>query len=351
TNSEGLYRVQSLQPGTYRVTFEAAGFKRALQENIALRVGDVHAVDATMEIGAVTESVEVKAQSVLLETETSATGTVTEGDTLYKLALYQRYITNAMSIVPGLSVITTGGTSGLSAYNVGGQRNTGTGLFEDGVLGNDPIQGLTTVKPVENAVEEVKVLTGTLPAEYGHTAGGVITTVKKSGTNMLHGSASDYGRTRSMTHRQFFNLYTTAQPQPGAPNGVPSWFMQPDANVGGPIVIPKLYNGRNRTFFFFGYNKLIEKKTQAYTSVTPTPDELRGDFTFGGLGQPLYDPLTTRQNADGTWTRDPFPSRIIPQNRFDPASAKILSYNPWRPPNTPGSFSSTGPVSNFTYNP
>src|SRR2546423_1110025 len=160
---------------------------------------------------------------------TDATGTVTEGETLYKLALYQRYITNAMSIVPGLSVITTGGTSGLSAYNVGGQRNTGTGFFEDGVFGADPIQGLTVIKPIENSVEEVKVLTGTLPAEYGHSAGGIITSVKKSGTNSLHGSASDYGRTRRMTHRQFFNIYTAAQSQPGAPNGVPSWFMQPDA--------------------------------------------------------------------------------------------------------------------------
>ena len=76
--------------------------------------------------------------------------------------------------------------------------------------------------------------------------------------------------------------------------------MQPDANVGGPLVIPKVYNGRNKTFFFFGYQKLIEKKTQAYTSQTPSPDMLRGDFTFGGAGQPLYDPQTTRQNADGT---------------------------------------------------
>ena len=87
TNAEGIYRVQSLQPGTYRITFEAAGFKRGVQEAVELRVGDVRPVDATMEVGTVTESVEVKAQSMLLETETSTTGTVTEGDTLYKLAL------------------------------------------------------------------------------------------------------------------------------------------------------------------------------------------------------------------------------------------------------------------------
>ena len=352
TNSEGIYRVQSLLIGPYRITFEAGGFKKQVQGNITLRVGDVLAVNATLQLGAVTESVEVSAQSSLLETETSSSGTIAEGDYLYKLPMYQRYITNTMSIVPGLTVQTTGGTSGLSAYYVGGQRNTGTAVFEDGVFGNDPLANtLTVVKPIQNAVEEVKVLTGTLPAEYGHSTSGVITTVKKSGTNEFHGLASDYGRTRRMTHRQFFNIYTTAQSQPGAPNGVPAWFMEPDANIGGPIIIPKIYNGRNRTFFFFGYQKLIEKKTQAYTSQTPTPDMIKGDFNFGGLGQVLYDPATTRQNPDGTWSRDPFPTKVIPLNRFDPVSAKLLSYNIWRLPNTPGSFSSTGPVSNFTYNP
>jgi hypothetical protein len=352
TNSEGIYRIQSLQPGTYQITFEASGFKRVVQRNVSLHTGDVLPINVTLEVGSVNESIQVTAQSTLLETETSSTGTVTQGDTLYKMALFQRSITNSMALVPGLTVQTTGGTAGLSAYTVNGQRNTGTAMFEDGMFGVDPLgSALAIIKPIENSVEEVKMLTGTLPAEYGHSASGVISTVKKSGTNELHGMAADYGRTRRMTHRQFFNLYTTAQPQPGNPNGVPSYYMQPDANVGGPIVIPKLYNGRNKTFFFFGYQKLIEKKTQAYTSQTPTPDMLRGDFTFGGAGQSLYDPLTTRQNPDGTWTRDPFPSRVIPQNRFDPVAAKILSYNPWRPPNMAGSFSSTGPVSNFTYNP
>lgn len=352
SNNEGLYRVQSLPPGTYTVTFQASGFKRLVQDHLNLHVGDVLPVDGTLQVGAVTESIEVAAKSLLLETETSSTGTVTEGDTLYKLNMYQRYITNTLSIVPGVNNLTNGGTNGLGSFNVNGQRTSGTAVFEDGVFANDPLASNNLViKPIMNSVDEVKVLTGTLPAEYGHSSSGVITTVKKSGTNSFHGAVSDYGRTRIMTHRQYFNIYTTAQPQFGNPNGVPAWFMMPDGNGGGPVVIPHLYNGRNRTFWYSGYSKLIEKKTQAYTSVTPTPEEQRGDFTFGGLGQPLYDPATTRQNPDGTWTRDPFPSRIIPLNRFDPVSAKILSYNIWRAPNTPGSFSSTGPVSNFTYDP
>src|SRR5689334_17186224 len=227
TNSEGLFRIQSLLPGSYELTFAAQGFKKIIRQGITLRVGDVLPVDVTLELGATSESVQVNAQSTLLETETSTTGTVKEGDVIYKMPLYQRYITSTMEIAPGLTFQTQGGTSGLGAFTVNGQRNTGTAVFEDGVFGNDPLASTTAViKPIQNAVEEVKVLTGTLPAEYGHSTSGVITTVKKSGTNSFHGAAADYGRTRIMTHRQFFNFYRSSDPQPGNPNGVPGWFMQ-----------------------------------------------------------------------------------------------------------------------------
>lgn len=350
TNGEGFYRVTSLQPSNYRVTFQAGGFKRMVQTGLNLRVGDVLLVNASLEVGQATESVQVSAQSSLLETETSSTGTVTEGETLYKMPLYQRYVLNALNLMPGMTMNGYAYGGSLGGFNIAGQRSTGTAVFEDGVLGNDPQSSSgTDIKPVENSVEEVKVVTGTLPAEYGHTTGGVVTVVKKGGTNEFHGIAADLGRTRNMTHRQFFNTFRTSDPQPGAPNGVPAWFMQPDANIGGPILIPHVYNGRNKSFFFFGYQKLIEKKSAAFTSQTPDPGTLSGDFTFGGLGQPLYDPFTTRKDANGVYVRDPLPGNIVPKNRFDPVAAKILGLNPWVPPNTPGSFTSTGPVSNYTW--
>ena len=350
TNAEGLYRVQSLQPGPYRLTFEAAGFKRVVQSGLDLRSGDVLPVNVKMEIGQLTDSVQVSAQGTLLETETSAAGSLTEGDTLYKMPLYQRYVLNALNLNPGMTQNGYSYGGSLGGFNIAGQRSTGTAVFEDGVFGNDPQSSSgTDIKPVENSVDEVKVLTGTLPAEYGHTTGGVVSVVKKGGTNSLHGTAADIGRTRMMTHRQFFNLYKTSDPQPGAPDGVPAWFMQPDASISGPVYIPKVYDGRNKTFFFFGYQKLIEKKSAAFTSQTPTPAELGGDFTFGGVGLPIYDPLTTRQLSDGTWTRDVLPGMIVPKNRFDPVAAKIIGMNPWVPPNTPGTLTSSGPVSNYTW--
>ena len=345
TNAEGLYRVQSLQPGTYRVTFEAAGFKRLIQSGLELRVGDVLPVNATLEVGQLTDSIQVSAQGTLLETETSATGSLTEGDTLYKMPLYQRYVLNSLNLNPGMTMNGYAYGGSLGGFNVAGQRSTGTAVFEDGVLGNDPQSSHWHRHQAGGELGGRSEGSDRHPARrvWPHARAAWSPWSRRAGTNSLHGMAADLGRTRMMTHRQFFNLYKTSDPQPGAPNGVPAWFMQPDASVSGPVLLPHVYNGRNKTFFFFAYQKLIEKKSAAFTSQTPTPAELAGDFTFGGVGVPIYDPLTTRQLADGTWTRDPIPGNVVPLSRFDPVAAKIIGLNPWVPPNTPGSLTSTRP--------
>ncbi len=341
TNQEGLYRVQSLSPGPYRVIFEAQGFRGLVRDGIQLRVDDVIPIDAALTVGSVAEAVSVTAEVPLLETQTSSTGQVVEGDFLHKLPLYQRYINSTLNLVPGM---TTGGYAyggDLGSYHLAGGRSTDIGILEDGTMGNDPVNGASTIKPVQNSVAEVKVLTTTLPAEYGHSGGGAISVVRKTGTNTLHGMAANLGRTRSMQHRLFFDREKNTT--------YPSWFMMPEANVGGPVLLPKLYNGRDRTFFFFGYQKLIEKKSAFPITATPTPAMKAGDLSFGGIGNPIYDPFTTRQAPDGTWTRDLFPNLRVPQNRFDPVARKILEIDPWNPPNRPGSFTTGGPVSNFEY--
>ncbi|MBL8219034.1 MAG: carboxypeptidase regulatory-like domain-containing protein, partial [Bryobacterales bacterium] len=333
SNAEGLYRVQSLQPGMYRLTFEAQGFKKALRDNVELRTGDTLAVDMGLTVGNVTESVEVTGATALLETETSATGTVVSGNVLYDMPLYQRFVNSTMNITPGM---TTGGYAyggGLGAYHLAGQRAGAIGIFEDGVNGNDQNSGTETTKPIQNSVAEVKVLTTVPPAEYGQSAGGVISVVKKSGTNDVHGLASFYGRSRRMQHRLFFDQLKTSQPSPGRPNGVPTFFMMPDANFSGPVVIPKVYNGKNRTFFFFGFQRLHEKKVAQVDSTVPSLGMRGGDFNFAGVAaNTIYDPASTRR-VDGQWLRDPFAGNIIPQNRIDPVARKVLEFDPWRQPN------------------
>jgi hypothetical protein len=354
TNNEGIYRVQSLQPGPYRVTLEAAGFKRMVREGIDLRTGDTLPIDAVLQVGQVTEQVEVTGQAPLLETETSATGAVMEGYVLYRLPLYQRYINSTLNLIPGMN---TGGYAyggDLGAYHLAGQRSGSIGVFEDGVNGNDQLGGTGTIKPMQNAVAEVKVLTTTLPAEYGHSAGGVISVVKKSGTNELHGMASMYGRSRRMQHRLFFDRFRTSDPSPGSPDGVDTFFLQPDFNMGGPVRIPKVYDGRNKTFFFAGYQRLIEKKIAQVVTTVPSAAMKAGDFSFGGAGAPLFDPLSTRQVSGDCprannlcWVRDPIPGNRIPLSRFDPVSRKVLEFDPWFSPNTPGTMNIAGPRDNY----
>jgi hypothetical protein len=152
TNSGGIYRVPSLQPGEYRVTFEAPGFKRAVREDVDLRTGDTLAVDMVMQVGNVTESIAVTAEAALLQTETSATGTVMTGNVLYEMPLYQRYVNSTLNLVPGMS---SGGFAyggALGNYHLAGQRAGAIGIFEDGVNGNSQTTGTDTVKPLQNAV-------------------------------------------------------------------------------------------------------------------------------------------------------------------------------------------------------
>ncbi|MBI3697436.1 MAG: TonB-dependent receptor [Acidobacteria bacterium] len=348
TNNEGIYRVPSLQPGLYTVSFEAPGFKKSVRESVELRTGDTLAVDMTLQVGNVAESVEVTGATTLLETETSATGTVVPGTILYDLPLYQRYINSTLNLVPGM---TSGGYAyggDLGAYHLAGQRSGAIGIFEDGVNGNDQLGGTGTIKPIQNSVAEVKVLTTLPPAEYGHSAGGVISVVKKSGTNELHGMASWYGRTRRMQHRLFFDKLRTSQPTATRPNGVPTFFMEPDANISGPVYIPKVYDGRNKTFFFFGYQRLHEKKVAQVVATTPTLDMKNGDFNFPGVAaNPIFDPATTARLADGSWSRDAFPGNRVPLSRFDPVARRLLGFDPWVPPNQAGTYNANGPVGNL----
>ena len=349
SNAEGRFRVPSLAPGNYRVTFQVSGFKR-LVRTTDIRSGETLPVNGSLEIGEVAQTVEVTGRPQLLETETSVTGSTVTGQLVYDLPIYQRWAASTFQLVPGMQQ--SGGAWGgsLGSYHVAGQRSSSIGYFEDGVVAQDQTSGTTQMNPILNTIEEVKVLTTTLPAEYGHSAGGVISVVKKSGTNDLHGIASMFGRGRQMQHRRFADKCRTSQddPEQGCrPQGV--MFFQPDINLSGPVYIPKIYDGRNKTFFFAGWQRLIEKKANQGTTTVPTADMKAGDFTLGGKGRPIYDPFSTVQLANGDWTRQPLAGNLVLSSMIDPVAKKILEINPWKTENQPGNFSTTGPLSNLLY--
>lgn len=335
TNSEGLYRVASLNPGTYRVEIETEGFKTFIRQDLQLRVGVTAPVDATLEVGAVTEQVEVTGETPLLETQSSALGAAVEGEILYKLPNYQRYAASTMQFVPGISTSGYAYGGGLGNYSVAGQRTNHTGAFDDGVITNDQGGGSNYIRPVLNAVEEIKVFTTALPAEYGHTASGVMDIVKKSGTNQFHGMASMYGRGRKMQHRLFFDRNTTEN------LNQQSTFFLPDFSVSGPVI-------KNKTFFLMAYQHLIEKKAANAFSASPTTQMMAGDFGWSNAN-PIFDPASDQLVGSAWGARTPFANNMIPQNRWDPAAAKIISINPWVAPNLAPSYNPTGPQGNVEY--
>ena len=138
--------------------------------------------------------------------------------------MYQRFVDATAMFMPGVSVGTTSGSGSVNGYNMAGQRSSAIGLFEDGISVNTPSADAASLRSVQNSVAEVKVLTTALPAEYGHSAGGVVSTVKKTGTNELHGMGTFYGHARQMQQRNFFDQSTFSQPVVGFPNGITAFF-------------------------------------------------------------------------------------------------------------------------------
>jgi hypothetical protein len=342
TNNDGAYYIPYLAPATYRMTVESAGFKRYLREGVIIRTGEIPRIDVQMEIGGVTESIQVTGAPPLLETETAASGLVLSGSTLVAIPVSQKRPVRMMYYYPG--------TNSMNGYHVLGQRSRAIGYQVDGVNGKEPGIGNLggpneQVSPTQDAFEEVKIHTTGMPAEYGHSSGGLMSMVMRSGTNQLHGAFENRYINKNMIHRNY--LEQLARTNPFSYN-------ENTAMLHGPVYLPKLYNGKDRTFFLFGFARHNEiAGTSSARRTVPTLEMRNGDFSFGGQTSPrplpVYNPLTTRQTG-ATWVRDPFPGNIIPKSMFDPVAVNFLSRNPWVEPNQAGIPSATGPTQNLVVN-
>jgi hypothetical protein len=185
------------------------------------------------------------------------------------------------------------------------------------------------------------VVTTALPAEYGHSGGGVMSITYKSGTNQLHGLAEERYMARHMIHRNFqdANLPTNN-----------FGFHLMSGNLSGPVVLPKLYNGRNRTFFLVGFQRHHEKASENADADVPSPAMLAGDFSFGGIGDPVYDPASLTFN-NGNYARTQFPGNQIPLSRVDPVFNKFMSFDPYQGENNRNNqafINRTGPHANLS---
>jgi len=335
TSAEGAYLVQYLPPGNYRLTVEAAGFKTYAQEGIYIRAVETPRIDVQLAVGAQTESVTVTAGAPLLETDTAASGTTYQGETIQRIPVPDQRTLRDLYFYPN----TIGD-------QIMGQRQADLAYTIDGVSAKSP--GTAMVDETTNAVqsvgedyEEIKVYMTGMPAEIGHASGGMMAMVMRSGSNQLHGTGEVRIQTQEMIDRAYLQQTKAT---------VPYYYGEYTATLNGPVIIPKLYNGTNKTFFLAGYELFDEHYNTGITTTVPSAAMLGGNFAFpenpaGGLL--IYDPMSTTQLGNGTWTRTPFVGNMVPLNRFNPVVVNFLSHNPWAPANAPGVPSATGPSNNL----
>ena len=340
TNNDGYYYIPYMRPGIYNVSVEAKGFKKYVHEGIELRTNEEPRIDVNLEVGSIAESVEVQAATPLLETETTVAGGVLQGKTVVKIPVLQKLTFRILPYLPDTQVI--------NGLHLNGQRERAMGYSLDGLGAKEPVTGNVgatnrVVTSSIDAISEVKAYATGMPAEFGHTAGGGLAVVFRSGTNGFRGSLEDRYLNNTLLHRDYFD--TILPP--------PETYHELSAVLSGPVIFPKIYNGKDKTFWLFGYARHHEKASETFTGDVPSPEMLNGNFNFFDptgrqIGNTIYDPTTIRQNIDGTWTSDPFAGNIIPKNRLDAVANNFLSHNPFTPANKiPGFVDKLGPHQNL----
>ena len=337
TNGDGYFTAPDLAPGSYEITLHHAGFKPLTRTGIQLLVDQKLRLDFTLEIGSVNQQVTVTAETPVLETENTSLGQVVNGSQVVNLPLLGRNTYSLGGLVPGVrpsagmdqlpvDQITT------SSISINGAPGNANSFLIDGAPNTAPAQNQPIIYPNPDLVQEFKVVTNNVSAEYGRAAGGIFDIVTKAGTNQFHGDLYEFFRNNLLDANDYFaNLAGKSVP--------PLKFNQFGGTLGGPLMIPPIYNGHNKTFFFLNAELVRFIQGVTYTATVPSPLELTGDFTqdTNAAGQKIviYDPDTTASNPKGTgYIRTPFPGNVIPTSRISPVSAKILKY--WPAPNVPG---------------
>jgi hypothetical protein len=301
TGSTGSYVIPLLPPGNYTLTVEKQGFQTAQFPGLVLQVNQTLAVDAVLKIGAVTQTVTVEAQAPQLQATSSALGSVITGTAVVDLPLNGRNFSQLLILSPGATPVSTGqyasvgggfgsmqGIPGSSFAqpSVGGQWNRANFFLMDGLNFTTWFTGTDTVQPVLDGIQEFKVQSHNDSAEYGGALGGIINVATKTGTNGLHGSAWEFVRNDKFDARNPFTDANRDSPAPFRMNAF-------GFSVGGPIIIPKVYNGKNKSFFFFTYEGWRYRKPAQSFARYPTAAEINGDFSADYKTQVLFDPHTT----------------------------------------------------------
>jgi hypothetical protein len=338
TNPDGVYSLPFLRPGLYKLSAEIEGFRKHEQQ-LQLEVGQSQTINITMQVGAVTETVTVAAQAAALDNEKADRGEVIDNKRIAELPLQARNPFSLSVLVAGVNYnaqaiyLRPFDNGALADWSMNGGANRNNEFLLDGAPNNANQGGnnIAYVPPAE-AVQEFKISTNSYDAQYGRTAGGVVNVSLKSGTNTLHGVGYEFYR-RNWLDANSFLLNSRNAPKSS------HYLDQYGVSLDGPVVIPGVYNGRNKTFFLFTGERYREGTPAPLFGTTPTQAMRNGDFSdyrdAAGNLITIYDPRTGRL-VNTQWVRDPFPGNIIPPDRISPIAKNILSYYPLPNNVTPG---------------
>jgi hypothetical protein len=349
TGPDGFYSFVDLLLGRYRIDVEKTGFKHVTRPEVTVDVAQNVRIDLTMQVGDASQTVEVTGETPLLQSETSSIGQVIEQRQANELPLNGRNVFNLISLAPsvvpqGSAIGTPVGVNpfGWGNYQINGSFGNESAQYLDGQPLNIGYINLPVVIPVQDSVQEFKVQTSNLGADWGKFSGGVVNMSTKSGTNSLHGEAYEYLRNRVLDANDFF-LNRAGKSRP------PFTQNQFGANAGGPLIIPHAYDGRDKTFWFVAWEGFRLRTGTAFTTTVPTPAEKAGDFS--AISTPVLDPcggtVTTATACPGfTGAPTPFPGNKIPASRLNPTSLALLRLFPNA--NTAGQLTGGIVTQNFT---
>ena len=323
SNASGNYVLVNIPPGRYSLAANKAGFRPFFIPEMTLAVDQTATRDINFTVGDVTQTIKVEATGELIESSTAELGAVVATKQVNDLPLNGRNFTQLLSLTPGSAPIngpqqvvtsfanTVAQGTQFNFPSVNGAQNRGNIFMLDGLNNEDPLVSTYVVPPIIDAIQEFKINAHNDQAEFGAATGGIVNVVTKSGTNSYNGAVWEYLRNSDFNARNTFN-----------PSVTPFHQNQFGTIFSGPVWIPKIYNGKNKTFFFFGYESFrYSQSNNAYIQV-PTAQELTGNFS--DQSRQIYNPYTTRPDPNNptAYIRDPFPGNMIPTSMLDPSMLK-----------------------------
>lgn len=342
TSNAGDYEFLSVPAGSYRLTVTHDGFTK-IERTFDLAIQQAGRLDLQLAVSGAVQTVDVQATRIGLDTESSSLGQVVSARDLVSLPVSGRNPLALAGLAPG---VTTFASFGSGIVNVrGAVQAAGNNDFSTngGLAGSNEIlmdgfpitvccQGEPVFTPSQEIVAQFKVQASVPPAQFGYTSGGILNTITKSGGSAYHGSLYEFDQNTIFNAANYFQKHSVPPIRGRNDYRLPKHYNQFGATFGGPVDIPKLYHGRSRTFFFFGFEGVESRRAATSTFTVPTALERQGNFSEAPAA--IYDPSTLTQISPGKYQRTAFANNIIPNNLLNPTALYALAFFPQ--PNAPG---------------